>query len=461
MPAKRKNKQASEKAPLHRTGATERHYVPSYPKKLYIYKLKASKFWWARYFANGNAVRKSTKTENKRLAIEFAKQFYDEITMGARAGRGAALAATSFDVCLKQMLEADKAAFDRGDITKITYDNNKYRYDKSIRPFFTGMDVREIDYYQIDRYLNEISQQALSSSTISSYLRLVRRVLVYAARRRLITAVPEIPAVRVKDKPRGWFNTSEYRKLWSAAQRLAGRVIEVRKYYDAEGEKHTQYIDKDSDAPKLGKLLRSVRMTEDLRRLIVFMVNSYIRPSDIKTMQHKHIEVAQRDGHVFLRLTIPPSKGHSNPIVTMHKAVETYQALREYHKREGLIGDNPSDEYVFLPQYVDNRDYALKQLQRQWDVLMAETGLSSGVAGEERTIYSLRHTAIMYRLLYGDGINTLLLARNARTSVDMIDRFYAKPLTGEMNIAMLQSTRRKRKIYDGDDVLSAQAGAQG
>lgn len=115
MPAKRKNKQASEKAPLHRTGATERHYVPGYPKKLYIYKLKASKFWWARYFANGNAVRKSTKTENKRLAIAFAKQFYDEITMGARAGQGAALAATSFDVCLKQMLEADKAAFDRGD----------------------------------------------------------------------------------------------------------------------------------------------------------------------------------------------------------------------------------------------------------------------------------------------------------------------------------------------------------
>ena len=43
------------------------------------------------------------------------------------------------------------------------------------------------------------------------------------------------------------------------------------------------------------------------------------------------------------------------------------------------------------------------------------------------------------------------LARNARTSVEMIDRFYAKPLSGEMNIAMLQSRRRKGKIYDGDD----------
>jgi hypothetical protein len=103
-----------------------------------------------------------------------------------------------------------------------------------------------------------------------------------------------------------------------------------------------------------------------------------------------------------------------------------------------------------LPQYKDNRDYALKQLQRQFEIVMQDTGLGLGSDGEERTLYSLRHTAIMYRLLFGDGINTLALARNARTSVEMIDRFYAKPLTGEMNIAMLQSRRRGRKIYDGD-----------
>jgi hypothetical protein len=80
---------------------------------------------------------------------------------------------------------------------------------------------------------------------------------------------------------------------------------------------------------------------------------------------------------------------------------------------------------------------------------MAHTKLDTSVAGDARTIYSLRHTAIMYRLIFGVGINTLMLARNARTSVEMIDRFYAKPLTGEMNVAMLQS-RRPREIYDGE-----------
>jgi hypothetical protein len=53
----------------------------------------------------------------------------------------------------------------------------------------------------------------------------------------------------------------------------------------------------------------------------------------------------------------------------------------------------------------------------------------------------LRHTAITFRLLYGNGIDLLTLARNARTSVEMIEKFYSSTLTAEMNIEMLQSRR--------------------
>ena len=44
------------------------------------------------------------------------------------------------------------------------------------------------------------------------------------------------------------------------------------------------------------------------------------------------------------------------------------------------------------------------------------------------TLYSLRHTSIMMRLINGN-VNTLALARNARTSQAMIDKFYAAHLT--------------------------------
>jgi len=56
----------------------------------------------------------------------------------------------------------------------------------------------------------------------------------------------------------------------------------------------------------------------------------------------------------------------------------------------------------------------------------------------------LRHSSIMFRLMFGRGVDTLTLARNARTSPEMIDRFYAAPLQGEMNVGELQSKRRPR-----------------
>jgi hypothetical protein len=41
-------------APKHRTGAREKHFIPNYPTKLFIYRHNASKYWWVRYFVNGN-----------------------------------------------------------------------------------------------------------------------------------------------------------------------------------------------------------------------------------------------------------------------------------------------------------------------------------------------------------------------------------------------------------------------
>jgi hypothetical protein len=86
-----------------------------------------------------------------------------------------------------------------------------------------------------------------------------------------------------------------------------------------------------------------------------------------------------------------------------------------------------------------NRDYALRDITRQFDQVLKVAGLKISSNGDARTLYSLRHTCIMLRIIKGGGIDSITLARNARTSAEMIDRFYAKYLTGEMNIAQLQS----------------------
>jgi integrase len=443
---KKNAKQTSATQTRHRTLANETAYIAGYPSKLFIYKLDASPYWWVRYYIGGKTVRKSTKQTSKQKAIAFAKEFYDTITYNYRRGNASVVSPTNFEVCAKELLEAEKAKCTRGQLTKVTYDNTRYRFDKFILPHFRSKDVQQIDYYALEKYLNKMSEQGLSSSTISAYMRLTRKVLVYAARRKLIASVPEFPKLKVEEKARGWFTTKEYRKIWGACKRYAGTTIEVRKWVDEEGNKRTQYINTNAKRGRKGELMRKVEMTEDLRRLVVFMTNSYIRPTDIKFMQHKHVDVV-RGKNTYLRLRLPPTKGHSDPITTMPKAVATYLKLKEHH--QAIHGKVRDDDYVFLPQY-KNRDYALKQFQRQFEIIMWDTKLGKGTGDEERSLYSLRHTAIMYRLIFGDSVNTLALARNARTSVEMVDRFYAKPLTGEMSIEMLQSRKRKRKYFDGE-----------
>ena len=171
------------------------------------------------------------------------------------------------------------------------------------------------------------------------------------------------------------------------------------------------------------------------------MVNSYIRPTDVRHMKHKHVEVIKREW-TYLRLTLPPSKGHSFPITTMPWAVKVYERICRRQEQEFGRPIRPED-YVFMPHSL-TRDSAMKALANQFDIVLALTNLKVSNVGEPRTLYSLRHSSIMFRLMFGRAVDTLTLARNSRTSPVMIDRFYAAPLQGEMNVGELQSKRRPR-----------------
>ena len=96
---------------------------------------------------------------------------------------------------------------------------------------------------------------------------------------------------------------------------------------------------------------------------------------------------------------------------------------------------------MFLPEQRD-RDQALESYGWQFHHIQSQSGVGANASnGQRRTLYSLRHTAITFRLLYGGRIDLLTLARNARTSVEMIERFYASNLNAEMNIDLLHRRR--------------------
>ena len=166
------------------------------------------------------------------------------------------------------------------------------------------------------------------------------------------------------------------------------------------------------------------------------MVNGFMRPSDIFKIKHKHVEIVRRE-YEYLRLTLPETKRHKNQIVTLRPAVKVYERLKSFMEKRNLAEPN---DYLFLPTIKD-RAIAGRLISQHFNKVLNAAGLKQGSLGQQRSLYSLRHTSIMFGLLYGNGIDLLTLARNARTSVQMIEKFYASNLTSEMNIGLIQSRR--------------------
>jgi len=219
-------------------------HIANYPKKLVIYQLAASPYWWVRYYSNGKIHRKSTKETDKRKAIAAAKQFYDDVTIGNhKATPHAIRQVAKFADCAQAMLDAQKDKVEREQITKITHENDEWRLKKHVLPHFGSLRLEQVDYFSVEQFLAKLTKEKLSAATVNAYIGLVRKVLSYGQLRGAITALPRLPKVKREDEPRGWFTAREYRRLAQGAKRLSGKVYEVRIIKEERGgETHSKLV---------------------------------------------------------------------------------------------------------------------------------------------------------------------------------------------------------------------------
>ena len=128
----------------------------------------------------------------------------------------------------------------------------------------------------------------------------------------------------------------------------------------------------------------------------------------------------------------------------MPQAALVYRKLREL--RLAQLGDpnaDIADEYVFQPDQM-NRKYAYRKLTRQFGVILHEAGLKQTADNESRTLYSLRHTSLMYRIRYGGHIDSGQLANNARTSSEMLERFYLSRMESSHYTERLHAKKERK-----------------
>ena len=389
---------------------------------LTIYKMEASQFYYVRYYEDRKITRRSTKTEDRRDALKFAEEFFVELK-SKKLNNLPLTKKSGFVACAWGLLKENEARAARKEIAARKIHDDRLRLNGDIVPFFKKYEAHQVDYKVINEYLTQLNtdDRELSVSSLKVQLSHIKTILRYAQRMNIISTLPAFPSLRTVDTPRSWFSSVEYNKLRGTAFANIGMVKKVFSF---------------DEKTKTQKPMRNIELTQELYDMILFMVNTPIRPTDLRVLKHKHIDIV-REPNQFLRLTHPPTKNHSSPVVSMPSTIEVYERIKARHVAAKY--ENIGEVHLFQPESPLNRNYALQQLHRQFDYLLEMSELKKDHYGQSRTLYSLRHTAIMFRLINGRGINLLSLARNARTSVEMIDRFYAKHLTAEMNVIDLQS----------------------
>jgi len=369
--------------------------VRGYPSTLVIYKTAASRYYWVRCFFNGKYKTKTTKSETVKSAKEFAVQFYKDTLLSS--------VSTQTSDRNKQFAVIGNLFFQSTEknSTTSTYKSDYNRYTQHILKEFNQQEIDTITNAQINQFVEKLLETGIKPATIKHHIIVLRKIMKFAIANDLMKNLPVFPRITGKlqtSLKRDYLTVPEYDQVCKCAEELA----------------------------KKKTLVQGTPITDEMKYLIQFMVNSFIRPSDLRVLKHKHIK-KMKDGKVeWLELTHPATKTNANAVQAMPVSVHIYRNLMDYRKKTKL--KTTLDDYVFFPQYPEKeRNKVMQVVAKLFKRIVAES-LIEQKTDKKLTLYSLRHTAIMMRLTIGQ-VDTLSLARNARTSQAMIDKFYAAHLT--------------------------------
>lgn len=379
---------------------------------LALYQVHASPFYYARILdpRTGRYRVRSTK-ETSRLE---ARKVAEELALEICSPDAPAPKEYSFKTYAHRYVQRGQQWAESGErnanyirTAKLFLDND----DWGLVRHFGTRDVRSLTTRDWQLFIERLSKKRpdLSTSTRNMLMATFRNVLKVARDDGAIDVVPATPRVRQKDNPRAFFRFAplvpkerdEYQQLLTGAKQLA----------------------------KEGAKVRGILITDELYDLILFSVHAFVRPTTTELYALKHDDITVESEPKRLLVTVRNGKTGFRVANTMAGAVSAYERLRKRYPDAG------GDDYIFLPDY-ENRATAARIFQRQFNHLLDVTGLKHDpVTDTNRSVYSLRHTAICMRIILSHGqVNIFNLAKNAGTSVDQIERFYARhlPLSREM-----------------------------
>ena len=120
------------------------------------------------------------------------------------------------------------------------------------------------------------------------------------------------------------------------------------------------------------------------------------------------------------------NKNSDNVRVFFRGAVDTTRRLIQHYKLK-------ADDYLFYNN--QKRKTAERKMTTMFEDFLQFYKMKQSKTNQPRSAYSLRHSGIVMSLL--NGVDVLLLSKNADTGVKMIQQYYGSRITNRMSGILL------------------------
>ena len=373
--------------------------------KVHVYKRENSSVWQCSSYLAGKNRRVSTKEESLALAKQFAEDWYLGLRGKARDGE-LTNEKTFKDAAKKFAVEYE--VITEGERARRYVEDHHRRIRLHLNPFFGSMPLSHIKAGTVQEYrmqrLN--SERPPSRSTLHQEIVTLRQVLKTAIRLGWLEHLADFSMpYRASSKVyhRAWFSPEDYKKLYTATRENAKAAHGKSWQWDAE----------------------------QLHDYILFMANTGMRPDEANNLEFHDVEIVKDEWSedTILEIEVRGKRGvgycKSTP-----GAVMPFKRLKE---RERLDADGnkikPRSADKVFPAYH----------KKQFNRILQQLDLKFDRDGQRRTAYSLRHTYISLRLL--EGADIYQIAKNCRTSVEMIEKHYASHIKNRIDTRAINVRR--------------------
>jgi integrase len=381
--------------------------------KLHVYRRLNSRFWQCSAYVAGKNRRQSTKQESLAHAKDYAEDWYLDLRGKSRsgeikAGKTFRVAAEVFKreyEIITQGQRSPKYVQLHADILRV-----------HLLPFFGSMILSDItpgkvQDYRLDRIQNPkerkppdnkkpdgkptptVLRPPPSRKTLAQEIVTLRQVLKTAQRHGWIQFVPDFSApykTSGKIGHRAWFSPSEYRQLYEATRQRAKQPRNKRWRWHCE----------------------------QMHDYVLFMANTGLRPDEAARLEFRDVTAVKDDStrEMILEIEVRGKRG-------VGYCKSTTGAVRPFFRLRKRNKPKPTDR-LFPGNH-----------RELFNAILGELNLKRDRDGNRRTAYSLRHTYICLRLM--EGADIYQIAKNCRTSVEMIEKYYATHLKTTLDAAAI------------------------